>query len=152
MYILAPPQSLWSSSSELSETLPPRLESFVRPLTHNFDVVHFSSVDRRMCGGHGKKNHKAHCSYQYLAVFLEQTLLGIVQAFNFQSSSKFILRVFVVFSLLLWRNRFWGQVGLLLNHLECNPLQYSCLENSMDRGAWRATVHGVTNSRIWLSN
>ena len=25
-----------------------------------------------------------------------------------------------------------------------NPLQYSCLENSMDRGAWQATVHGVT--------
>ena len=24
-----------------------------------------------------------------------------------------------------------------------NPLQYSCLENSMDRGAWRATVHGI---------
>ena len=24
-----------------------------------------------------------------------------------------------------------------------NPLQYSCLGNSMDRGAWRATVHGV---------
>ena len=24
-----------------------------------------------------------------------------------------------------------------------NPLQYSCLENSMDRGAWRPTVHGV---------
>ena len=27
-----------------------------------------------------------------------------------------------------------------------NPLQYSCLENSMDRGAWQATVHGVTKS------
>ena len=25
-----------------------------------------------------------------------------------------------------------------------NPLQYSCLENSMDRGAWKATVHGAT--------
>ena len=25
-----------------------------------------------------------------------------------------------------------------------NPLQYSCLENSMDRGAWWATVHGVS--------
>ena len=25
-----------------------------------------------------------------------------------------------------------------------NPLQYSCLENSMDRRAWQATVHGVT--------
>ena len=28
-----------------------------------------------------------------------------------------------------------------------NPLQYSCLENSMDREAWWATVHGVTKSR-----
>jgi len=28
-----------------------------------------------------------------------------------------------------------------------NPLQYSCLENSMDRGAWRATVHGIAKSR-----
>ena len=27
-----------------------------------------------------------------------------------------------------------------------NPLQYSCLESSMDRGAWQATVHGVTKS------
>ena len=32
-----------------------------------------------------------------------------------------------------------------------NPLQYSCLENSMDRGDWRATVHGVTKSWAWLS-
>ena len=29
-----------------------------------------------------------------------------------------------------------------------NPLQYSCLKNSMDRGAWQATVHGVTESRL----
>ena len=28
-----------------------------------------------------------------------------------------------------------------------NPLQYSCLENSMDRGAWRVTVHWVTKSQ-----
>ena len=33
-----------------------------------------------------------------------------------------------------------------------NPLQYSCLENSMDGGAWWATVHGVTKSRTWLSD
>ena len=32
------------------------------------------------------------------------------------------------------------------------PLQYSCLENSMDRGAWRATVHGVAKSWTGLSN
>ena len=28
-----------------------------------------------------------------------------------------------------------------------SPLQYSCLENPMDRGAWRATVHGVAKSQ-----
>ena len=33
-----------------------------------------------------------------------------------------------------------------------NPLQYSCLENSMDRGAWWATVHGVAKSWTQLSD
>jgi len=33
-----------------------------------------------------------------------------------------------------------------------NPFQYSCLENSMDRGAWQATVHGVTKSWSRLSD
>ena len=31
-----------------------------------------------------------------------------------------------------------------------NPLQYSCLENPMDRGAWQATVHGVAKSQTRL--
>ena len=33
-----------------------------------------------------------------------------------------------------------------------NPFQYSCLENFMDRGAWWATVHGVTKSQTRLSD
>ena len=33
-----------------------------------------------------------------------------------------------------------------------SPLQYSCLENPMDRGAWRATVHGVAESQTRLSD
>ena len=33
-----------------------------------------------------------------------------------------------------------------------NPLQYSCLENPMDRGAWWVAVHGVTESQTRLSN
>ena len=33
-----------------------------------------------------------------------------------------------------------------------NPLQYSCLENPIDRGAWRATVHGAAESRTRLSD
>ena len=36
----------------------------------------------------------------------------------------------------------WGRHG--------NLLQYSCLENSMDRGDWRVTVHGVAESWLWL--
>ena len=40
-------------------------------------------------------------------------------------------------------------------HLTCQhgtPLQHSCLENPMDRGAWWAAVHGVTKSRTRLSD
>ena len=33
-----------------------------------------------------------------------------------------------------------------------NPLQYSCLENLMDRGAWRTAVHGLAKSRARLSH
>ena len=46
-----------------------------------------------------------------------------------------------------------GVLSLILGSGRCPdegndyPLQYSCLENSMDRGAWPATVHGVTNSQ-----
>ena len=33
-----------------------------------------------------------------------------------------------------------------------NPLQYSCLRNPMNRGAWQDTVHGVAKSRAQLSD
>ena len=42
--------------------------------------------------------------------------------------------------------------GVQLGEGNGNPLQYSCLENPMDRGAWWATVHGVTKSRTRLSD
>ena len=44
-----------------------------------------------------------------------------------------------------------GDVGLIPGSGRCpeegngNPLQYSCLENPKDRGAWQATVHGVSS-------
>ena len=37
-------------------------------------------------------------------------------------------------------------LGRSLGEGHGNPLQYSCLENPTDRGAWRATVHGVAKS------
>ena len=33
-----------------------------------------------------------------------------------------------------------------------NPLQYSCLENSVDRGAWQTTVHGAAKSQTRLND
>ena len=53
-----------------------------------------------------------------------------------------------------------GKAGLKLNIQKTkivgegngNPLQYSCLENLMDRGTWQATVHGVAKSQTQLSD
>ena len=39
------------------------------------------------------------------------------------------------------------ELGRSLEGGHGNPLQYSCLENPMDRGAWRATAYGVTKSQ-----
>ena len=41
-------------------------------------------------------------------------------------------------------------VGSIPGEGSGNPLQYTCLENPMDRGAWQATVHRVTKSQTWL--
>ena len=43
-------------------------------------------------------------------------------------------------------------LGVSLGEGNCNPLQYSCLGNPMDRGAWCATVHGVAKSQTRLSD
>ena len=46
-----------------------------------------------------------------------------------------------------------GDAGLILGLGRCpgegnvNLLQYSCLENSMDRGAWQSVIHGVAKSQ-----
>ena len=45
-----------------------------------------------------------------------------------------------------------GLLSLQSGEENVYPLQYSCLENSMDRGGWWTTVHGVTQSRTRLSN
>ena len=43
-------------------------------------------------------------------------------------------------------------LGLSSGQRNGNPLQYSILENSMDRGAWKATIHGVTKNWTQLSD
>ena len=46
---------------------------------------------------------------------------------------------------------FFGCIEAFPQRRQCNPLQYSCLENPMDGGAWWASVHGVAKSRTQLS-
>ena len=49
-------------------------------------------------------------------------------------------------------NDIWRHRGEKAGEGNGTPLQYSCLENPMDRGAWKAVVHGVTRSWIRLSD
>ena len=48
--------------------------------------------------------------------------------------------------------KFLGSREEIVGEGNGNPLQYSCLENPTDRGAWWAAVHGVAKSRTRLSN
>src|SRR5574340_260276 len=65
---------------------------------------------------------------------------------NLQSPSCLSSIIFSHSKELLWLQR------PKLNTKNGTPLQYSCLENPMDRGAWKGTVHGVAKSRTRLSN
>ena len=66
---------------------------------------------------------------------------------------QFLQFHFVYFSLVTFK---WNYVMFYLKKRydqgNGTPLQYSCLENPMDGGAWKAAVHGVTRSRTWLSD
>ena len=47
---------------------------------------------------------------------------------------------------------FWSLIFFSIREGNGNPLQYSCLENPMDRGAWWAAVHGVVKSQARLND
>ena len=48
--------------------------------------------------------------------------------------------------------QFWGIIAKQTGEGNGTPLQYSCLENPMDGGAWWAAVHGITNSQTRLGD
>ena len=54
--------------------------------------------------------------------------------------------------LVMQKNRFNHWVRKIPGEGNGNPLQYSCLENRTDRGAWWATISGITNSWTPLSD
>ena len=63
---------------------------------------------------------------------------------------SFVLRQWLI----SWKRVCKNNVDLIIISREGNgtPLQYSCLENPMDGGAWSAAVHGVATSQTWLSD
>ena len=52
----------------------------------------------------------------------------------------------------MWYSINWASLVALLREGNGTPLQYSCLENAMDGGAWWAAVHEVAKSQTRLSN
>ena len=83
--------------------------------------------------------------------------------FHFGSASSFLLELFLhSFPAAYWAPNDLGvhlSVSYILSYTvhgvqrrQWHPLQCSCLENPMDRGAWWAAVHGVAKSWTWLSD
>ena len=66
---------------------------------------------------------------------------------NRSRSNGFLPDVYQIWDEVMWLT---PEKGHLISS-NGNPLQYSCLENSMDGGAWLAAVHGVSKSRTRLS-
>ena len=86
-------------------------------------------------------------------------MVSIASAHFYHCNSKAIIDNSSVMSLAVFLQNFkigscpvWPKYLSLIGEGNGNPLQYSCLENSLDGGAWWATVHGVMKSRTRLSD
>ena len=75
-------------------------------------------------------------SYSILFIYIQHTY-GPLIGYMFSTFQRFLN-----FYLCLTRLWFYPRLGRSPGEGRGNPLPYSCLENPMDRGAWRATVHG----------
>ena len=74
-----------------------------------------------------------------------------LNSFDFFHKDTQYQRFYFAKTRLVWKGRLWKE---LASTTEGNgtPLQYSCLENPMDGGAWWAAVHGVARSKTRLSD
>ena len=73
---------------------------------------------------------------------------GYLRSIPSQNSRKYLM--FIIFLKVLYfatGSSFLDYLFLKIGEGNGNPLQYSCLENLMDRGAWWATVHRVAKSQ-----
>ena len=78
---------------------------------------------------------------------------GYLRSIPSQNSMKYLM--FIIFLKVLYfaiGSTFLDYLFLKIREGNGSPLQYSWMENPMNRGAWGATVHGVANSRTRLSD
>ena len=75
-------------------------------------------------------------------------LLPLMQEYQYSCFSQSMIceHLYLIIWMLVGKCNFLGPIG----GGHGNPLQYSCLENPMDRGAWCPTVHGVANNQTRL--
>ena len=134
---------LYFSFSGLGISCPPRSPGFVI-------IVVFRNQDLDIkC---------AHCNWGVFASrpFIVQIFTGVFLLLDHSLYRYFIYtQYFIYWYLNPLANA--GDAGLIPGLGRCpgkrngNPLQYSCLGNSMGRGTWWATAHGVAKSQTWLS-
>ena len=111
------------------------------------------------CSGDGSVEYRLFCSIFKCGIF--PFLLSVLQE---ECSTELILRTTTNVTGLPWwligkeptcqcrRLGFNPWVRKIPWRRKQQPMQYSCLGNSMDKGAWWATVHGVTKSWTWPNN
>ena len=96
----------------------------------------------------GGQNIRASTSASVLPMNIQGWFpLGLTDLISMHS--KGLSRVFS--NTTVQKHQFFG-ASLSFGEGDGTPLQYSCLENPMDRGAWWASVHGVARSQTWLSD
>ena len=111
-----------------------------------------------------------YCSLQHQTLLPSPVTSTIGCCFCFGPVSSFFLELFLHWSSVaywapinLWSSSFsvlsfclfilsWGAQGKYIEVVCHSLLQYSCLEDPVDRGAWQATVHWVAKSWTWLSD
>ena len=84
--------------------------------------------------------------------YLWEVTVEVFQCMCFWTKRAFLVGQMVKNLPAVWETGLISWLGRSLGEGDGNPLQHCCLENPKDRGAWWATIHGVTKSQTRLSD
>ena len=123
-------------------------------ITFTFEIFLCTSLHRFLSSHHSEGNPAIFYLIIPLLVFIvSPNMLASVNNILFRF--MFILCIYIIYTYHWWLAEDPGLIpesGRSPGEGNGNPLQYSCLENSMDRGAWQAMVQGVEKSQTCLSD